>query len=312
MRLPILAAIVLIAAPATAQQQRTAPFVIAETGQGFAHLDDAVNAVRDGTATILIAPGTYRECTVQTGGKITFKAVQPGTAIFENQVCEEKAAFVLRGRGSAVDGIVFRGFAVPDGNGAGIRIEMGDLTVTNSMFLDSQEGILGGGHETVRRITIDRSTFAGLGQCETENCSHSIYLAVDGDVIVSNSRFERGTGGHYVKLRARRVTITSNSFDDSKGNKTNYMIDLSEGGTGAIVGNTFVQGPRKENSSGLIVVAAEGRTYPSSGLRIEGNTATLAPGAPPNPAFVADFTGQVGPLGQNDLGPGIRIFERRR
>ena len=311
MRLPLLSALALIAAPAAAQQER-APFVVAETGQGFAHLDDAVNAVRDGTATILIAPGTYRECTVQTGGRITFKAVQPGTAIFESQTCEEKAAFVLRGRGSAVDGIVFRGFAVPDGNGAGIRIEMGDLTVTNSMFLDSQEGILGGGHETVRRIAIDHTTFAGLGQCETENCSHSIYLAVDGDVAVTNSRFERGTGGHYVKLRARRVTITGNSFDDSRGSKTNYMIDLSEGGTGLIAGNTFVQGRAKENSSALIVVAAEGRTYPSTGLRIEGNTASMAPGAPGNPAFVADFTGQLGTLGRNDLGPGIRIFERRR
>ena len=310
MRAPLVL-LVALAAPAAAQQQR-APFVIAETGQGFAHLDDAVNAVRDGTATILIAPGTYRECTVQTGGRITFKAVQPGTAIFEREVCEDKAAFVLRGRGSAVDGIVFRGFAVNDGNGAGIRIEMGDLTVTNSMFLDSQEGILGGGHETVRRITIDHSSFAGLGQCETENCSHSIYLAVDGDVVVTNSRFERGTGGHYVKLRARRVTITGNSFDDSQGDKTNYMIDMSEGGTGLIGGNTFVQGPRKENGSGFIVVAAEARTYPSAGLRIEGNTATLAPGAPPNPAFVADLSGQVNGIGTNNLGPGIRIFERRR
>lgn len=309
MRLPILVAFVLIAAPATAQQQR-APFVIAETGQGFAHLDDAVNAVRDGTATILIAPGTYHDCTVQTGGKITFKAVQPGTAIFESQVCEEKAAFVLRGRGSTVDGIVFRGFAVPDGNGAGIRIEMGDLTVTNSMFLDSQEGILGGGHETVRRITIDHTTFAGLGQCETENCSHSIYLAVDGDVVVTNSRFERGTGGHYVKLRARRVSITDSSFDDSAGKKTNYMIDLSEGGTGLIARNTFVQGRSKDNHSGLIVIAAEGKTYPSRGLRIEDNVASMAPGAPPNPAFVADLSGSTIELSANRLS-GMRAFERR-
>ncbi|WP_404334060.1 right-handed parallel beta-helix repeat-containing protein [Sphingomonas sp. MMS12-HWE2-04] len=300
----------LLAAPAAAQQQ--APFVIAETGQGYATIDDAVTAVRDGTATILIAPGTYRQCTVQTGGKITFKAVKPGTAIFEAETCEDKAGFVLRGRGSVVDGIVFRGYSVNDGNGAGIRIEMGDLIVRNSMFLDSQEGILGGGHETVRHITIDRSTFSGLGQCETENCSHSIYLAVDGLVTVTHSRFERGTGGHYVKLRARRVEITGNSFDDSKGSKTNYMIDLSEGGTGTITGNTFVQGRAKENNSGLIVVAAEGRTYPATGLSITGNTATMAPGATGNPAFVADFTGQFGAPGQNQLGPGIRAFERRR
>ena len=310
MRLPILL-IALAATPAAAQQR--APFTVAETGQGYAHLDDAVTAIRDGTATILIAPGVYHDCTVQTGGKITYKAVQPGTAVFEKETCEGKAAFVLRGRGSVVDGIVFRGMRVDDGNGAGIRIEMGDLTVTNSMFLDSQEGILGGGHETVRNITIDRSTFAGLGQCdETPDCAHSIYLGLDGQVTITRSRFERGNGGHYVKLRAPRVTITGNSFDDSKGRKTNYMIDLSEGGTGLIARNTFVQGKGKENYSGLIVVAAEGRTYSAEGLRVEDNTATMGPGAPGNPAFVADLSGNNIVLSNNKLGPGIRPFERRR
>ncbi|MGN7998734.1 right-handed parallel beta-helix repeat-containing protein [Sphingomonas sp. 22176] len=288
-----------------------APFTIAETGQGFPTLAAAVESVRDGTATILIAPGTYHQCAVQAGGRITYKAVQPGTAIFEHTVCEDKAAFVLRGRGAAVDGLVFRKFRVRDGNGAGIRIEMGDLTVTRSTFLDSQEGILGGGHSTVRSITIDRSSFAGLGQCdESPNCSHSVYLSVDGLVTITHSRFERGTGGHYVKLRARRVAITGNSFDDSAGRKTNYMIDLSEGGTGTIAQNMFVQGAAKENRSGLIVVAAEARTYPTDGLRVEGNTAGLAPGAPADPAFVADVSGGRITLANNRL-TGMRAFEKR-
>ena len=288
-----------------------APFTIAETGQGFATLAAAVASVRDGTATVLIAPGVYHQCVVQAAGRITFKAVQPGTAVFESTVCEGKAAFVLRGRGSAVDGVVFRRFRVGDGNGAGIRIEMGDLTVTRSTFLDSQEGILGGGHPTVRSITIDRSSFAGLGQCdESPNCAHSVYLAVDGLVTITHSRFERGTGGHYVKLRARRVAITDNSFDDSAGRKTNYMIDLSEGGTGLIAHNMFVQGKAKENRSGLIVVAAEARTYPTDGLRVEGNTAALAPGAPADPAFVADLSGGRITVANNRL-TGMRAFERR-
>lgn len=289
-----------------------APFTIAETGQGFATLDAAVASVRDGTATILIAPGTYHQCVVQAGGRITYKAVRPGTAIFEATVCEDKAAFVLRGRGSTVDGLVFRKLRVRDGNGAGIRIEMGDLSVTRSTFLDSQEGIVGGGHPTVRSVTIDQSSFAGLGQCdESPSCAHSIYLAVDGLVTITRNRFERGTGGHYVKLRARQVAITGNSFDDSAGRKTNYMIDLSEGGTGRIAQNIFVQGRAKENRSGLIVVAAEARTYPSDGLRVEGNTARLAPGAPADPAFVADLSGARITLANNRLGPGIRTFERR-
>ncbi|GAA0743651.1 right-handed parallel beta-helix repeat-containing protein [Sphingomonas sp. ABOLD] len=288
-----------------------APFTIAETGLGYPTLAAAVAAVRDGTATILIAPGTYHECVVQAAGRITYKAVRPGTAIFERVVCEDKAAFVLRGRGSAVEGVVFRKFRVRDGNGAGIRIEMGDLTVTRSIFLDSQEGILGGGHPTVRSITIDRSSFAGLGQCdESPNCSHSVYLSVDGLVTITHSRFERGTGGHYVKLRARRVAITGNSFDDSAGRKTNYMVDLSEGGTGTIAQNMFVQGRDKENRSGLIVVAAEARTYPTDGLRVEGNTAGLAPGAPVDPAFVADLSGGRIMVANNRL-TGMRAFEKR-
>src|SRR3546814_14124456 len=80
MRFAVLA-LLLLAAPAAAQNG--APFTIAETGQTFHDIDDAVQSVRMGTATILIAPGVYHQCTVQAGGRITFKAVQPGTAIFD-------------------------------------------------------------------------------------------------------------------------------------------------------------------------------------------------------------------------------------
>ncbi|MEG3159687.1 right-handed parallel beta-helix repeat-containing protein [Sphingomonas sp. LB2R24] len=302
-----LLALALFAVPAFAQG--AAPFTV--NGQGFATLQEAVSSVRMGTATIQIAPGTYRQCAVQAGGHITFKAVQPGTAIFERVACEDKAALVLRGQGSVVDGLVFRGYRVSDGNGAGIRTEMGDLTVTNAMFLDSQEGILGG-QPTGQTITIDHSTFAGLGQCdEAPNCAHGIYLANQGRVSVTNSRFERGTGGHYVKVRAPNVTITDNSFDDTGGRKTNYMIDLPDGATGLIARNTFVQGKQKENGSALIVVAAEAKTYPSTGLRVEDNDARLTAGDTHTPAFVVDFSHDRLAIGANRLGAGLKPFETR-
>ena len=62
---------------------------------------------------------------------------------------------------------------------------------------------------------------------------------------------------------------------------------------------------------GLIVVAAEEKTYPSAGLRIEGNDARLAPGAPTNPAFVANMSGEQLAVGANRLGAGIRLYEVR-
>ena len=302
-----LLALALFAAPAFAQS--SAPFTV--NGQGFATLQEAVSSIRLGTATILIAPGTYRQCAVQAGGHITFKAVKPGTAIFEKVACEDKAALVLRGQGSVVDGLVFRGYRVSDGNGAGIRTEMGDLTVANAMFLDSQEGILGG-EPTGQKILIDHSTFAGLGQCdESPGCSHAIYLANKGSVTITNSRFERGTGGHYVKLRVPTVSIADNSFDDTAGKKTNYMIDLPEGATGLIARNTFVQGRNKENHTGLIVVAAEAQTYRSTGLRVGGNDARLSPGDGSSPAFLADYSHDKLALGANRLGTGLRAFETR-
>lgn len=306
--LPFIA--IALTVPAIAQGGR-APFVIAETGQGFATIGDAVASVRGGAATIMIAPGTYRQCAVQTAGRITFRAVQPGSVVFEGVACEGKAALVLRGAGSVVDGIIFRGFRVSDGNGAGIRTEAGDLTVTNSSFFDSQEGILGN-QSAPQRVTIDRSTFAGLGQCdESPSCAHAIYLANQGLITITHSRFERGRGGHYVKLRAPRVQIVENSFDDSRGSKTNYMIDLSEGGTGTIANNIFVQGRNKENWTAFITVAAEGRTYSAAGLRIEGNRASLTPGETRSPAFVADVSRQRLAVGANTLGKGIRAFEQR-
>ncbi|WP_174292455.1 right-handed parallel beta-helix repeat-containing protein [Sphingomonas bacterium] len=275
-----------------------APFSV--DGHGYRSLDDALAAIGDRTATIVIAPGTYRECAVQSRGTVTYRAAQPGTAVFEHNVCEDKAALVLRGRGSVIDGLVFRGYEVNDGNGEGIRTEAGDLTVVNSMFLDSEQGIGGGTNDVSRRIVIDHSTFAGLGQCRTDNCSHSLYLITAGSVSVTNSRFERGTGGHYAKIRAAHVQVDGNSFDDSAGHQTSYLIDLSNGGTGTVRGNTLVQGKDKDNPGTLIAVSAENRMYPTEGLAIDGNTASLAPGAA-KAAFVGDWSHQRLAIGTNRL-----------
>ena len=309
---PVSPALLLALAVPAVAQGGAAPFTVAETGRGYASLQDAVSAIGGRTGTVMIAPGTYRECATQEGGRVTYRARTPGTVVFDGVVCGDKAALVLHGQAATVDGIVFRGFRVDDGNGAGIRIETGDLSVINAMFLDSQEGILGMPEGPVR-IAIDRSTFAGLGRCDdSADCAHSIYLGSEGTVTVTNSRFERGRGGHYVKVRSPRVEITDNSFDDTAGRTTNYMIDLPDGATGQILRNTFVQGRDKENWSGMIVVAAESRRFRSGGLRVEGNDARLAPGQTNSPAFVANGSGEQPVIAGNRLGPRIRSYEVRR
>ncbi len=310
MRLVIPAiALAVIAAPAQTQGA-AAPFTVVEQGRGYASLADAVNAIGGGSGTIRIAPGSYRDCAVQEGGRVSFVAERPGTAVFDGGVCEGKAVLVLRGQGSRVDGLVFRNIRVPDGNGAGIRMEQGNLVVSNAMFLDSQSGILSASDEG-SSIEIDHSTFAGLGKDPTGNGAHGIYIGKYGSLRVTASRFERGTGGHYVKSRSPRTTIVDSSFDDSRGQDTNYMIDLPNGSTGRIAGNTFVQGPAKMNYSTLITVAPEGEEQPSTGLVIEGNTATLSPDFEERTTFVGNWSDDKVTVRENALAERITPYEDR-
>ena len=132
-----------------------------------------------------------------------------------------------------------------------------------------------------------------------------------GSVRITRSRFEEGRGGHYVKSRASRTVIADSSFDDSGGRGTNYMIDLPDGGGGAITGNWFVQGRDKENYSAFIAIGAEDAGYSADGLRIEGNDARLVPGLDRTTVFVADWTGDSIVVGGNRLAAGIEPFERR-
>ena len=304
-------AIALIPVGAAFAQRAAAPFTITESGQGFGSLQEAVNAIGNGSGTIAIAPGTYQQCAVQEGGSIAFFATEPGTAVFDGVECEGKGALVLRGREASVSGLVFRNMAVPDANGAGIRLESGNLTVANSWFVDSQQGILTT-HDNSIRLVIDRSTFSGLGTCEgSGGCAHSIYTGTIGHLRITRSRFERGTGGHYVKSRAVRTDIAASSFDDSAGRSTNYMIDLPQGSVGQITNNWFVQGRDKENYSAFIAVAAEEGNQTSNGLVIAGNDARFVPALQRNSVFVADWSGAQLVIEDNVLGPGLKQFERR-
>ncbi len=304
-------AIAAIPAAALFAQDRPAPYTVVETGQGYARLQEAVDAIGDARGTIAIAPGRHAQCAVQERGQISFLAREPGSAVFDGVTCEGKAALVLRGRGAEVSGLIFENMRVPDFNGAGIRLEQGNLTVAESWFRDSQQGILTA-QDSTSRLIIDRSTFSRLGTCEgAGGCAHSVYTGELAHVRITNSRFEEGRGGHYVKSRAIRVDIAASSFDDSAGRATNYMIDLPGGAAGQISNNWFVQGQDKENYSAFIAVAAEGHDHDSSALQVFGNDARLAPGVNRNTVFVADWSGDMAGIGENTLGRGLARFEHR-
>lgn len=304
-----LLALALLASSAAASA--AGPYTVQETGKSYSRLVEAVDSMNGGDATIIIEPGTYRDCEVVERGRIAFRARVSGSVILDGNICEGKAGLVLRGRDAMVDGIVFRNFHVDDGNGAGIRLEHGGLTVMNSTFENSDEGILTADDQAAT-IRVDRSTFRRLGSCAIqEGCAHSLYTGHYGRLYVTRSRFEAGAGGHYLKSRAAFVSITDNSFDDSHGHQTNYIVDLPSGATGLIARNTMVMGRDKENHSGFIVVRAEEDVNRSAGLTVTQNIASNAPGVAFKPAFVIDFSHEALKISGNRLGPGITPFETR-
>ncbi|WP_432768192.1 MAG: right-handed parallel beta-helix repeat-containing protein [Sphingopyxis sp.] len=307
--LPLLVLPFLMAPAPLPAQTGGAPYSV--DGRGFARLQEAVDAIGEGEGTIRIAPGYHRDCAVQTAGRVAFVAAEPGRAIFDGVTCEGKAALVLRGGGAKIDGIVFQNMRVPDGNGAGVRLEKSDLDIANSLFRNSEQGILTA-DDPQATLSIDRSTFSRLGRCDRGlSCAHSVYTGIYGRVVVTRTRFEKGSGGHYLKSRGVAVDISDNSFDDTQGSATNYMVDLPSGSVGRIANNLFVQGRDKENYSALIAVAAEERKNPSRGLAIDGNRASLPEGMGRKSVFVADWSGEALAIGANDLGAGLAKFEKR-
>ncbi len=310
MKKPLLLLALLAAASPIAAQSSNGAFLIVETGERFDRLDEAVAAIGDSSATIRIAPGRYRDCAVQEAGRIFYIAEEFGTAIFDGGMCEGKATLVLRGDFARVEGLVFARMRVPDGNGAGIRIEEGDLEVSETLFQDGQCGILSAS-DPGGTISIDHSTFSGLGRHPDGHGAHSLYIGGYGALKVTNTRFERGTGGHYLKSRAPIIEILDSSFDDSQGQATNYHVDLSEGATGRIAGNVFVNGTGKENYGTFIAVAPEGRENSSKGLVIERNQASVVPGFEWSTSFIGDWSGDELVIRDNETVAPVELYSRR-
>src|SRR3954462_14355334 len=98
MRLPLALLLLAFTAAPLAAETGSGPFFVPERGRAFGSLQDAVLAIGNGSGTIQIAPGTYRQCAVQEAGEVAYVAREPGTVVLGSAACEEKAALVLRGR----------------------------------------------------------------------------------------------------------------------------------------------------------------------------------------------------------------------
>ena len=228
----------------------------------------AAAVARDGD-TVLIDPGTYAgDVATWTQDDLTL-AGDGGRAHLraDGNAAQGKAIWVVQGDNTTVDRIELSGAAVPDRNGAGIRLEGTGLTVQRSWFHDNENGILTGA-DPDSDVFVLRSRFFRNGY--GDGYSHNLYVGAVRSLTVAGCWLSDADTGHELKSRATSNTIVANRISDGDATAS-YSIDLPNGGMSLVAGNLVVQGPRSENPT-LVSYGAEGLANRSRTLWVVNNT----------------------------------------
>ena len=228
----------------------------------------AAAVARDGDH-VAIQPGSYFDCAVWIANKLTIEGIgDPDKIVITDKSCMGKALFVTVGEGITIRNLTLTRSRVPDGNGAGIRGEGQNLTIDNVRFVNNQNGFMSGTQGG--SLTILNSLFDRNGVCLSA-CAHGVYAGGYDLVHIENSRFIGTKQGHHIKSRARRTEVIGCTIEDGAEGTASYEIEVPNGGSLVVRGNTIVKGPKAENHSAMIVIGAEGVTQPTEELTIENN-----------------------------------------
>jgi hypothetical protein len=266
----------------------------------------AVSSVKAGD-TVVIDSGAYANETATwrvdnltlRGAKKFAHVIAPAT------ISNGKAIWVVQGNNTTVENIEFSNASVPDQNGAGIRIEGGNITIRNCYFHDNEDGILGGDGANCN-VVIENSEFArnGFG----DGYSHNLYIGHAAGLTFRFNYSHHAKIGHTLKSRALVNYILYNRIMDEADGTASYEIDLPNGGTSCIIGNIVQQGPATDNPT-IICYGEEGLSNGGKDLYLVNNTivndrsggtfVSIASGASPakvvNNLFVGSGTLLSGP-----------------
>ncbi len=255
----------------------TSPNRILTVGIGSAYqyqtIATAIAASQNGD-TIQVQAGTYTNDTATISTSINLEAV--GGRVLMNEtaaVPNQKGILVVGTQDTtptvSIDGFDFSGAQTPYGsNGAGIRYQNGNLTLTNDYFHNNQDGILATPwNPGTGSVVIDHSEFAfnGIG----DGYTHNIYIGDVGSFTMTNSYSHDTSEGHEVKSRAENNTITNNRIFDN-ASTSSYSIDLPNGGNAVISQNTIEQGANGHNPV-IIAYGEEGALHVGNNFQVSGN-----------------------------------------
>ncbi len=209
-------------------------------GQVYAKPCAAIAAAAPGDTVLIDAAGSYNGdvCAWTTNG-LTIRGFNGRPHIdAAGHYAARKGIWVIDANDTTVENIELSGAAVPDGNGAGIKLEGINLTMRNCYFHNNQAGLLTSNPQQ-GEIFIEYSEFAynGAGDGQT----HNIYIGQVAKFTLQYSYSHDAYGGQLVKTRAAENHILYNRLTNQYS-RTSYEIDISNGGLSYVIGNMIYQG----------------------------------------------------------------------
>ncbi len=174
---------------------------------------------------------------------------------------EGKGTFVSRGTRQFFEGLSFIGSRVPDRNGAGIRIERGEVSISNCHFEDNENGILAG-NDGATTVEIHDSTFVNNGS--GNGLTHNLYVGTIARLAVVGCYLARSRIGHLLKSRAAETLVAYSRLSSEDG-ASSYELEVPNGGNASVIGNLIQQGERSEN---FAIISYGAESYRNSNNRL--------------------------------------------
>lgn len=237
-------------------------------GKTFSTPCRALTAAADGD-TVEIESASYDgDVCVIRASNLTIRGVNGRPKINANgQNAVGKGTWVLYGANTTIDNVELSGAAVPDQNGAALRLDAPNLTLRNSYIHHNENGILTDSNPQ-SNVVIENSEFSDNGR--GTGYTHNLYIGNINSLVFRGSYSHDANVGHNLKSRARTNTIMYSRFSASY-NQPSYEIDLPNAGTSYIIGNV-IQQPSANQAATMIGYGWEGASNPGRDLYVVNNT----------------------------------------
>ncbi|MFG6414291.1 hypothetical protein ACG02S_10300 [Roseateles sp. DC23W] len=237
--------------------------------QAVRSLAAAARQARDGTLIEVDAGDYIADVAVWPQHDLTLRAVGGRVRVVAAGAhAQGKGLFVATGRRLRIEGFDFLGCSVPDGNGAGIRLEAGSLTLVNCGFRDNENGLLASNDDSIELDIVD-CEFAAIPL--RRGLTHNLYVGTIKRLAVTGSYFHGGLLGHLLKSRAAVNHILYNRLTDEVGGRASYELEFPNGGVAVVMGNFIMQSSTTDNPH-VISFGVEGAKWPRQALYLVHNT----------------------------------------